>query len=59
MPFPAQILDLSQQSRHPGRALGSHKALKDALLCAETMVIFNLPHISGLCAAFPAAGRER
>lgn len=38
------------------RALASHRALRDALSHAETMVTFYLCHISGLCAVFPTAG---
>lgn len=59
MLFPGQIRDELQQSSHLGRALASDTTLKDAHLCAETMVIFNLLHTSGLCAVFCAAGRGR
>lgn len=50
------IWELPQQRSHLVRALASHRALRDALSRAETMVTFYLCHISGLCAVFPTAG---
>lgn len=54
--FFTSIWEVPQQSSHLVRALPSHRALRDALSRAETMVTFYLCHISGLCAVFPTAG---
>lgn len=54
--FFTSIWELPQQSSHLVRARPSHRALRDALSHTETVVIFPLCHISGLCVVFPAAG---